>query len=55
LREVNLINIGKIVGTYGYQGMVRIIPWTDFRERFKSNGGNCPSSSRRLPAKTARN
>ena len=35
MREVDLINIGKIVGTYGYQGMVRIIPWTDFRERFK--------------------
>lgn len=35
MKEENLINIGKIVGTYGYQGMVRIMPLTDFPERFK--------------------
>lgn len=35
LKEKDLINIGKIVGTYGYQGMVRIMPLTDFPERFK--------------------
>ena len=35
LKEEDLINIGKIVGTYGYQGMVRIMPLTDFPERFK--------------------
>ena len=35
MKEEDLINIGKIVGTYGYQGMVRIMPLTDFPERFK--------------------
>lgn len=35
LKEEDLIDIGKIVGTYGYQGMVRIMPLTDFPERFK--------------------
>ena len=34
MKEEDLINIGKIVGTYGYQGMVRIMPLTDFPERF---------------------
>jgi len=33
--EEDLINIGKIVGTYGYQGMVRVVPLTDFPQRFK--------------------
>lgn len=35
MREKDLISIGKIAGTYGYRGMVRIIPLTDFPERFK--------------------
>lgn len=35
MKREDLINIGKIVGTYGYQGMVRIVPLTDFPERFK--------------------
>ncbi|MGI5912090.1 MAG: ribosome maturation factor RimM [Syntrophomonadaceae bacterium] len=33
--EEELISIGKIMGTYGYQGFVRIMPLTDFPERFK--------------------
>jgi len=35
LKREDLINIGKIAGTYGYKGMVRIIPLTDFPERFE--------------------
>lgn len=35
MKREDLINIGKIAGTYGYKGMVRIIPLTDFPERFK--------------------
>lgn len=35
MKEKDLISIGKIVGTYGYQGMVRIMPLTNFPERFK--------------------
>ncbi len=31
-----LIAIGKIVGHFGYKGEVKIIPLTDFPERFKS-------------------
>jgi len=34
LHREDLINIGKIAGTYGYRGMVRISPLTDFPERF---------------------
>lgn len=33
--EEDLINIGRIAGTYGYQGMVRIFPLTDFPQRFE--------------------
>ncbi|MGS0765042.1 ribosome maturation factor RimM [Syntrophomonas curvata] len=35
MKREDLINIGKVAGTYGYQGMVRIAPLTDFPERFK--------------------
>lgn len=35
MKREDLITIGKIAGTYGYQGMVRIAPMTDFPERFK--------------------
>lgn len=31
----DLISIGKIVGTFGYKGLVRVLPLTDFPERFK--------------------
>lgn len=32
----NLVSIGKIVGTHGYKGTVKVIPLTDFPERFKN-------------------
>lgn len=32
--EKELITIGKIVNTHGYRGWVRVIPLTDFPERF---------------------
>lgn len=35
MKKEDLITIGKIEGTYGYQGIVRIFPLTDFPERFK--------------------
>ncbi|MEN6460726.1 MAG: ribosome maturation factor RimM [Syntrophomonas sp.] len=31
-----LISIGKISGTHGYAGVVKVIPLTDFPERFKN-------------------
>ncbi len=30
-----LVSIGKIVGTFGYKGAVKVLPLTDFPERFK--------------------
>lgn len=30
-----LISIGRIVGTHGYKGILKVIPLTDFPERFK--------------------
>lgn len=30
-----LISVGRIAGTYGYAGMVKVMPLTDFPERFK--------------------
>lgn len=30
-----LVSIGKIVDTFGYKGMVKVLPLTDFPERFK--------------------
>lgn len=30
-----LISVGKISGTHGYNGVVKVIPLTDFPERFK--------------------
>ncbi len=30
-----LVSIGKIVATFGYQGQVKVLPLTDFPERFK--------------------
>lgn len=30
-----LISIGKIVGTFGVQGAVKVVPMTDFPQRFK--------------------
>jgi len=32
----NLITIGKIVSTQGHRGEVRVLPYTDFPERFKT-------------------
>lgn len=32
------ITVGEIVGTHGYRGAVRLIPHTDFPERFKELG-----------------
>lgn len=32
----NLVSIGKIAGTHGYKGTVKVIPLTDFPERFKN-------------------
>ncbi len=31
-----LISIGKISGTYGYEGVVKVVPLTDFPERFNN-------------------
>lgn len=31
-----LVSIGKISGTYGYEGIVKVLPLTDFPERFNS-------------------
>lgn len=31
-----LISVGKISGTHGYNGIVKVIPLTDFPERFKN-------------------
>lgn len=33
--DKELVSIGKIVGTFGYKGMVKVVPLTDFPERFK--------------------
>ncbi len=33
--DSNLVSIGKIVGTFGYRGQVRVLPLTDFPARFK--------------------
>ncbi|NLB87643.1 MAG: ribosome maturation factor RimM [Syntrophomonadaceae bacterium] len=33
--DKELVSIAKIVGTFGYKGMVKVIPLTDFPERFK--------------------
>ncbi|NLV20981.1 MAG: 16S rRNA processing protein RimM [Syntrophomonadaceae bacterium] len=30
-----LVSIGKIVGTHGYKGTLRVLPLTDFPQRFK--------------------
>ncbi len=35
MKPDELICIGKIVGTYGYKGLVRVVSLTDFPERFK--------------------
>ncbi len=34
--DSNLVSIGKIVGTFGYRGLVRVLPLTDFPERFNN-------------------
>ncbi|MEN6325550.1 MAG: ribosome maturation factor RimM [Syntrophomonas sp.] len=31
-----LISVGRIAGTYGYAGIVKVMPLTDFPERFKN-------------------
>ncbi|NLJ71863.1 MAG: 16S rRNA processing protein RimM [Syntrophomonadaceae bacterium] len=31
----DLVSIGKIVGTFGYKGFFKVLPLTDFPERFK--------------------
>lgn len=33
--DKELVSIGKIVDTFGYKGMVKVLPLTDFPERFK--------------------
>lgn len=35
MENKNLINIGRIIGTHGYKGTVKILPLTDFPQRFK--------------------
>lgn len=35
MESQELIKVGKIVGTHGYKGTVRVEPLTDFPERFK--------------------
>jgi 16S rRNA processing protein RimM len=32
----DMVSIGKIVSTYGYQGVVKVTPLTDFPERFNN-------------------
>lgn len=34
MKSQDLISIGKIAGTYGYEGLLKVIPLTDFPERF---------------------
>jgi len=36
LESGELINIGQITGTYGYAGMVKVVPLTNFPGRFKN-------------------
>lgn len=33
--ESELVCIGKVMGTFGYKGMLKVFPVTDFPERFK--------------------
>ncbi len=35
MQEKELISVGKITGTHGYQGIVKVNPLTDFPDRFK--------------------
>lgn len=35
LKMGDLISIGKIIGTHGYRGLVKVLPLTDFPERFE--------------------
>lgn len=37
MNSYELYNIGKIAGTHGWKGYVKIIPLTDFPERFTEN------------------
>ncbi|MGR6836606.1 ribosome maturation factor RimM [Syntrophomonas erecta] len=32
---MDLVSIGRIVGTHGYKGILKVVPLTDFPERFK--------------------
>lgn len=34
MEKDELVSIGKITGTHGYKGLVKVIPLTDFPERF---------------------
>lgn len=34
MQERELVTIGKIAGTHGYKGLLKVIPITDFPERF---------------------
>jgi len=34
-REDEMVNVGKIAGSFGVEGWVKVIPLTDFPERFK--------------------
>ncbi len=35
MQEKELISVGKITGTHGYRGLVKVSPLTDFPDRFK--------------------
>lgn len=35
MADNDLISIGKLVGTFGVQGAVKVVPMTDFPQRFK--------------------
>ncbi|MGE5398419.1 MAG: ribosome maturation factor RimM [Chitinophagales bacterium] len=34
MSDQNLVSVGQIIGTFGYQGEVKVLPLTDFPERF---------------------
>lgn len=35
LKQEELVSIGKVCGTHGYRGVVKVLPLTDFPERFQ--------------------
>lgn len=38
-QENNLISVGEVTTTQGHRGEVRVLPLTDFPERFRANAG----------------